>query len=392
MSLPVTLAVGMLFDPVPAALVAFVASIDPREVRGQVSFPRALFNRSQVCASVLLASAVFHSVGGEAGDWPATLWPALLALGSDFVANTSLVVIAASLSFGCRPDRVLKRVLDDSPSQYLFGYLVLGLFAILLATVGVSAGLWGAVAFLAPLALARLTFLQTQELMESTRKLEQKNAALVEAIRGMSDERRDERMVMAGELHDEVLPPLFKVHLMGQVLRQDLSSGRLLDLDEDLPELLSATQAAQGAIRGLVGSLRRSSLGPVGLNKTLHLLATQLETAGSPRILLSLDEIGASKLSELLVYQVAREAMTNATRYSGGSTIKVRLWTEEEMIRLVVEDDGTGFDPSIVNHDAHFGLQLIAERLDAAGGGVVVDSMPGAGTKVAVVLPLKSRG
>ena len=54
-------------------------------------------------------------------------------------------------------------------------------------------------------------------------------------------------MVVAGELHDEVLPPLFKVHLMGQVLRQDLDSGQLLNLDCDLPELLSATPGWPGS-------------------------------------------------------------------------------------------------------------------------------------------------
>jgi hypothetical protein len=40
---------------------------------------------------------------------------------------------------------------------------------------------------------------------------------------------------VAGDLHDDVLPALFKVHLMGEVLKQDLASGRLLDLDDDLP-------------------------------------------------------------------------------------------------------------------------------------------------------------
>ncbi len=253
MSLPVTLAVGMLFDPLPAALIALVASLDPREIKGEVSFARALFNRSQIAVAVFAASAVFHGLGGEAGQWPGMLLPALGALAVDFVVNTSLVVAAASLSFGMRPDLVLRKVLDDSPIQYLFGYLVLGLFAILLATVSVSAGVWGAVAFLAPLALARMTFLQAERLTESGKRLREKNDALVQVLSRMSEERRDERLVMAGELHDEVLPPLFKVHLMGQVLRQDLDSGRLLDLDEDLPELLSAAQAAQGAVRGVVG-------------------------------------------------------------------------------------------------------------------------------------------
>jgi signal transduction histidine kinase len=194
-------------------------------------------------------------------------------------------------------------------------------------------------------------------------------------------------MVVAGELHDEVLPPLFKVHLMGQVLKQDLSAGRLLDLDDDLPELISATQSAQGAIRSLVGDLRRSAIGSGGLNATLGLLAQQLESAGSPRIQLHLQEVGGSRVTQLLVYQVAREAMTNASKYSRGSRISVRLWVQEGLIRLIVEDDGIGFNPRLVNKHEHFGLQLIEERVEAARGSVVIDSMLGGGTRVVATLP-----
>ena len=105
-------------------------------------------------------------------------------------------------------------------------------------------------------------------------------------------------MAVAGELHDEVLPPLFKVHLMGQVLRQDLDSGRLLDLDDDVPQLITATEVAQSAIRGLLRDLRQSSIGPAGLNVTLELLARRLEAAGSPAIRLELSDVGGSNLSD----------------------------------------------------------------------------------------------
>jgi signal transduction histidine kinase len=387
MSLPVTLAVAMLFDPLPAAVLAFVASVDPRELRGEVTFAHALFNRGQIAIAILAASGVFHGLGGEAGQWPGMLLPALFALLIDFLVNTSLVVWAASLTFATRPDLVFRKILNDSPIQYLFGYLVLGFFAVLLATVGVSAGALGAVAFLAPLALARLTFLQAERLVESGRRIQQKNQALVRALEQVSEERRDERMVMAGELHDEVLPPLFKVHLMGQVLRQDLDAGRLLDLGEDLPELISATQAAQGAIRNVVGDMRRSPIGPTGLLETMRLLAGQLESAGSPRFSLDLSEVAASKISQLLAYQVAREAMTNAARYSSADSIRVTLRQEATSISLSVEDDGVGFDPSGVDAGSHFGLQLISERVEAAQGVLAVESSVGRGTRIMALLP-----
>jgi signal transduction histidine kinase len=208
----------------------------------------------------------------------------------------------------------------------------------------------------------------------------------------VAKERKDERLTLAGELHDEILPPLFQVHLMAQVLRQDLASGRLLDLDEDLPALLEATEMAQSATRSLVRDLRRSALGAQGLLPTIRLLAEQLESSGAPRIVLDLEEVGASANCELLIYQVVREALTNAARYSKGQRITVSLrgasdGEASDSIRLAVVDDGIGFDPRTVDSDDHFGLQLIAERVDAVGGAVTIDSRLGDGTSVQAVLP-----
>ena len=64
MSLPVTLAAGMVLSPWNAGLVAFIAALDLREFRGEVSVLRGLYNRSQIAASVILASAAFHALGG----------------------------------------------------------------------------------------------------------------------------------------------------------------------------------------------------------------------------------------------------------------------------------------------------------------------------------------
>jgi signal transduction histidine kinase len=194
--------------------------------------------------------------------------------------------------------------------------------------------------------------------------------------------------VLAGELHDEVLPPLFKVHLMGQVLRQDLSTGRLLELDDDIPELLSATEAAQRAIRDLVRDLRRSQVGPEGLVGTIRLLAGQLESAGSCRILLDLEPVSASHVTQLLAYQIVREALTNASKHAGATEILVRLREDHGLVRLMIRDDGVGFDPSTVDLDRHFGLQLIAERVEAAHGTVVIDSQLGSGTTISASLSM----
>ena len=388
LDLPLVLGAGFVFGPITAGLLAFLGVLDIRELRREVSLGRALFNRAQVSLSAMAGSWVFLVSGGDVSVLTAAMAPGLAAIAADAATNYSMV----SIYWRIKSSRPLLEVARDlrlgSARSFALAYACFGFLSVLMGASYARWGIAGVLAFTAPVALARQAFHHRHMLERADRRLEDKNEALRDVESQMLTERRDERLVLAGELHDEVLPPLFKVHLMGQVLRQDLVAGRLLDLDDDLPELLSATEAAQEAIRDLVRDLRRSRLGPGGLTATITLLASQLESAGSARIRLDLEAVEASEISQLLVYQVAREAMSNATRHSKATAIEVRLWQEGGgLVRIVVRDDGVGFDPTSVDRDSHFGLQLIGERVEAARGTVVIDSKLGSGTVVSAVLP-----
>jgi signal transduction histidine kinase len=63
------------------------------------------------------------------------------------------------------------------------------------------------------------------------------------------------------------------------------------------------------------------------------------------------------------------------------------LFRDSGLIRLIVEDDGVGFDPSSVDAGEHFGLQLMAERVEASRGRMIVDTQLGGGTRIMVTLP-----
>lgn len=387
-SFPVTLAAGMIFLPTEAALVSFLGSFDPRELRGEVSLAKSIFNRSQVAASVMAGSALFHALGGEIRAWPGVLLPGLGALLLDAGVNAALVVAAVAIQNRLSPRNVLLKMYGSSPLHYLAGYLVLGLLALPLSAAVAVGGIWALLMFLAPLVLAREMFRQTQQFLQASERIREKDAVILGAAGELVRERKDERLTLAGELHDEVLPSLFKVHLMGQVLKQDLASGKLLELDNDLPQLLSATEEAQRAVRDLLGDLRRSPIGASGLLPTLRILIDQLAAAGSPPVELDVDEMDSTPLSQLITYQVLREALYNAAKYARASRIGVRLWRDDQVIRLAVTDDGIGFDPQHVDRDRHFGLQLMMERIEAAGGHMFVDSLLGGGTTVAASVPV----
>lgn len=387
MSLPVTLAAAMTLGPAPAGVVAFLGCLDPVEFRGGSSLSRALFNRSQVACATVVAGVVFQVVGVTPSDWPIVLVAALLALSTDFVVNglwTLLALWARQESF---PRHGMVSLFGSVPARGAAVYLLVGLYAPVLALVAQEAGVTGLVIGMAPLVLARASLESQEGLARVGRRLVSKDRAIRSSLDSIASERREERRAIAGELHDEVLPALFKVHLMGQVIRQDLSSGRLLQLEDDVPELLAATEAAQHAMREVVAGLRQSPLGPSGLISALQAVADNLGTLGGPRVVIDVDLGPIDTPATLAVFSVAREAMMNAAKHARASLVAVRGWTADGRFNLVVEDDGVGFDPLQDGPEGHFGLLMMRERVESVGGTLDLDSRLGRGTRVRVSVP-----
>ena len=392
MSFPVLLAAALVFPPFVAGSLSLIGTLDIRELRREISPLRGLYNRCNVAASVMTASWAFHLVGVRVLDWPQVIGATLVALVADMLLNFTLVIAGTHLLTGLPATRLMKNLYGGShPEVFLGGYACFGLLAVLMATVFMAAGNAGLIAFAIPLLLARQMFIQWKRLGDANVALVQKDRALHATANRIVDERREERLALAAEIHDEVLPPLYKIHLMGQVVKEDFATGRLLDLEADVPDLLQAVETADSALRDMVRDLKQSTIGPGGLVGTLRLLAEQTESSAHVRIKTDLKPVGGSALTHLLAYQLAREALANAARHSGASTIEVALDQDEDSIRLRVSDDGEGFNPLTVDPSLHFGLQLMRERSELAGGSLVVSSRLGEGTLVVARLPIEDR-
>ena len=386
MDLPVLLAAAIVFEPAVAGAIAFLGAADPREWKREVSVWMVAYNRAQISLSVIAASLAFHALGGRLGLWPWTALAGLVALATDSLVNYSLVAAASALKQRRDFTESLKAMRFGEPRVFIPTYVSFGFLGVLAAEAYESIGLVGVLAFVGPVLLAREAFVYRTQLESFARSLGVRGAALQKVDLQIAEERRDEREVLAGEIHDEVLPPLFKVHLMGQVLRRDLESGRLLDLDEDLPELLHATEIAQDAIRSVLRNLRASSLGPSGLNSTLEILARSIEAETDAAVHVEVEDVGGTPLLQLLLYRIAREALRNSIKHASAKNLTVRLWHEGDVVRMMIADDGLGFDPERVEPDAHFGLQLMRERVAAFGGDIVIDSQRGEGTRIFVAI------
>ena len=105
------------------------------------------------------------------------------------------------------------------------------------------------------------------------------------------------------------------------------------------------------------------------------------------RVDLRADGRGVPSAVEGALVRIVQEAITNAGRHGRASEVHVEL-SNGDCLRLVVADDGVGFDPAAVRPDGvHFGLLGMRERVEALGGRLEIASRPGDGTRIEVALP-----
>jgi signal transduction histidine kinase len=232
-------------------------------------------------------------------------------------------------------------------------------------------------------------FLLRRRTAVTTSDVERKEQLLARITHQIAAERRDERIRVAAALHYDVLAALFKVHFMGEALRQDLDSGRLLALEGDIPELRTAADEASRQIRALIRDLRRSSIGVGGLSATLQLLVDELGSSTKSKIHAQIDDLGGSPSTELLVYQVAREALQNAVAHAEARDIWIRLFKDGGDIRLTIRDNGRVCSSGRRYRQTLWAAVDGGEWVELGDGVLIIDASAGTGTLIWARFPFQ---
>ena len=200
-------------------------------------------------------------------------------------------------------------------------------------------------------------------------------------------EREAERIAHA--LHDEAGQFLTAAHIALAELVRDLPSSarqRVAEAREHLNQV-------EEQLRGLSRELRPRILEDLGLPAALEFLAQGVmrRTGIAVAMEVALDE-RLPRIVETTLYRLAQEALTNASRHAQATRIDVRLAREGRTVRCVVRDNGIGFDvPDVLDRrgDSRLGLVGVRDRLEALGGTLRIDSIPGQGTELHVFVPLE---
>jgi signal transduction histidine kinase len=207
------------------------------------------------------------------------------------------------------------------------------------------------------------------------------NARLYERSRELSTV--EERKRLARELHDSVTQTLFSIGLTAE------AAGALVESDPvrakaELEHLQELTQAAMREMRSLIFELRPAELEVDGLVATLRKHVDVLTRVYDCEIALSLDvSHSLAPDVERGLLRIAQEALANALKHSGAGLVELGLDTHDSVVVLRVADDGCGFDPAeAIARSRRLGLTSMRERVEALGGELTIDSVPGRGTTV----------
>jgi PAS domain S-box-containing protein len=205
----------------------------------------------------------------------------------------------------------------------------------------------------------------------------------------------DERERLARELHDSVGQVLAYTSLELETARQLLEQGQTANVNGQLGRLARIIQNTHADVREQILNLRVAPSTEQSLVTTLkeyldgytqnYGVVTDLVLGGA------LDGGAFKPEAQMQLFRIIQEALSNARKHGNARRVQIKFGIEDNLACVTIQDDGGGFDPTQENdtEKKHFGLQFMRERAEHLGGGLVVDSMPGKGTRVVVKVPVK---
>ena len=213
-----------------------------------------------------------------------------------------------------------------------------------------------------------------------------------ETIRALLNEvltaQEAERRRIARELHDDT----------AQTLASLLVGLRAVEASQDLGQALRAAvtlrvlvSAALEGVQRMARGLRPSVLDDLGLEDALDRLG--IEVSRTHDLVVDVHATGrrVPRLPdslEIALYRMAQEALANAVKHAAPKAVSILLHRNPTEVRLVIEDDGKGFDASAALSAGRLGLVGMRERAHLVGGSMTLESSPGNGTTICISVPL----
>jgi signal transduction histidine kinase len=230
------------------------------------------------------------------------------------------------------------------------------------------------------------------------RQARSREKMLAELLQAVVDAQESERQRIARELHDATGQSLTAIALglrgVETQLAYPMREHEITRIQAQLVELQSFSSGALQELRRVIADLRPSQLDELGLAAAIrwYTQSSQRQGGAACRLRFQGDEENLSAGYKTLLFRIAQEALVNIAKHADAAEITVTLDMEPSEVRLVVEDDGRGFDVAQVEEGSRsgWGLAGIRERTLLLGGTCLIESTPGRGTRVTICAPISS--
>ncbi|HHT47309.1 MAG TPA: HAMP domain-containing protein [Firmicutes bacterium] len=227
-----------------------------------------------------------------------------------------------------------------------------------------------------------------QKNQELKAQLEEKERMRLYLLQKIITTQEEERKRISRELHDETGQSLTALILGLRRIQEADDINEVRKLAGDFREIVHKTLEE---IQWLSFELRPSALDDLGLYAAINRYIKELSRYSDFNIEYEQQkckDIRMNSAVETTVYRIVQEALTNVIRHAEAQNVRVSLKCDHNNIEAIIEDDGKGFDYTILQKDQHaLGLFGMTERASLVGGKLVIDTAPGKGTRITLSIP-----
>lgn len=232
-----------------------------------------------------------------------------------------------------------------------------------------------------------------KEIERSHQRLKSSEKNLREFSRKILSIREEEKKKLAANLHDEAGSLAVDLTSALSIIEQEVKDNDLLEALKNLGQTKRAVKRQVRTLKKIATGLRPPDLDIIGLPDALrtYFLSLTKETGIKIDFKTSVDERRISDDVATALYRIAQECLINIITHAEAKKAKVKLYSRKRTVKLTISDDGKGFDVNKRLEMRKIGTRGIEERALFLGGKSVIKSIPGKGTEVIVVLPLRAR-
>ncbi len=221
------------------------------------------------------------------------------------------------------------------------------------------------------------------------------NSDGVSVLEMMINSQETERQRLSRQMHDGPAQALSNFIVQTEI------AARLFEIDKDrakteLDNLKNSAMSTFQKVRNFISELRPMMLDDLGLIPTIRKYKDMIKEQHGNDVNLSFSgqEKRVEPYLEVMIFRALQELIGNAIRHNQDQSVKVQinvqLVVDDNQIKLVVTDNGKGFDTATLNSTKGLGLKLIQDRVEMLGGFFDIDSSIGQGCRVSITVPILS--